>query len=510
MYKLLIVDDEEIILNGIITTFDWKELGYEIVGQASNGVEALMLYDEFLPDVILTDIKMPEMDGLELLKHIKQLNPSTEVILLSGHDDFEYAKQGIRLGAYDYLLKLNLFEELENTFQRLHKSLTLRKNQEEKYNSSLEQSREYEFLQLIGEGYSGNKREDSFNYYCMLVVYMNSELKPYYLRNIKELLNDKDMIVDIKKDFYFIVLSKETKNQSVFEIYVKEQVEYIQELIESLYKGGYTIGIGRIKNDIKLARDSYLEASKMIDYAMVNEGNAKKVYYYKKENNQMKKQNKMDLDLEEIYKYIALQDKDKIINIISDHIQQCIVSKDSLITDIIHIYSKILIKLYMKDENVNTRSQSEINKLIGQLNKMASFIDLEKQVIKIITQYYRDKEKSSTTDTMQQIDKAVTLIDSQYHLDITLEEVAEYVYMSAPYFSAKFKEIMGTNFSTYIREKRLDRACQLLETTEDKIYNISKKVGYTDVKYFSTIFKKHTGMSPKRYKTLNYKKTHLL
>ncbi|MCT4688821.1 response regulator transcription factor [Vallitalea sp.] len=505
MYKLLIVDDEDIILNGIITTFDWFNLGYEIVGQATNGVEALELYNKLKPDVILTDIKMSDMDGLTLLKKVKELHPAVEVVLLSGYDDFEYAKQGIRLGAYDYLLKIDMFDELEDTFKRVYNSLTFKRNKEEEYKSSIKQKEEYKFLKAIDKEYIIDKDEIQDNYYCMLVLYMKNQLKPYYLRSIKERLSDKDIIIYSKDNYYIIILNKDTHSQLIFENYVNNLVEYIQVSIESLYKGRYIIGIGKIKNDIKLARESFIEASKMIDYGREINDKEKIIYDYSKENNRMKQIN-TSIDLDLIYKYIALEEQDKIIKMIDEHIKSCILCHNCLITDITGLYSKILVELHIESEKNGVKSQNGINKVISQLSKISSFIECKAWMNKTIKENYRDKALSLKSDTLQQIDKAIVLIEERYHLDIKLEEVAKYVHMSSPYFSAKFKEAMNVNFKTYIKEKRVNAACQLLETTDHKIYEIAKKVGYNDEKHFSKIFKKYLGMSPKEYKSINDKK----
>ena len=123
MYKLLIVEDEEILRNGLITTIDWTKLGFQIIGCGKDGQEGFQKAKQLEADVVLTDIRMPKMNGLDMARQIKQFNKNIEIVFLSGYDEFSYAKQGLDIGVFNYIMKLNMYEEIEKVFTKLKKHL---------------------------------------------------------------------------------------------------------------------------------------------------------------------------------------------------------------------------------------------------------------------------------------------------------------------------------------------------------------------------------------------------
>ena len=156
MYSVLMVDDEQEVIEVIMRKLNWEELGFRVCGSASNGAEALEMAEELQPDVVMTDIKMPYMDGLELSRHLKSLFPDIRIIIFSGFDEFEYAKEAIRLEAEEYLLKPIDSGEVRRVFEKVHKRLDEDRDRrssverlEEYYQNSLPLLRENFFMSLM-------------------------------------------------------------------------------------------------------------------------------------------------------------------------------------------------------------------------------------------------------------------------------------------------------------------------------------------------------------------------
>ena len=358
MYKVFFVDDEASMRAGIRESIDWDNSAYTLAGEAPDGELALSLIQEIMPDILITDIRMPFMDGIELSKRAKKVTPWIKVVILSGHDEFEYAKQAIAVGVEDYLLKpvtsVNLMEALDKVAVKINKE---RRSNVEKLIDSVQD------IGAVG------------------------------LMPLAE-VNKLPMIDKLR------YASKADAPRFVQDYLDSFEIESLSSFLFICY----------------IVMDILLSSSKIIEELG---GNAKEV----------------------------LSEYADISNL---------VSSDSGI------------------EAINTLLTSVLESVID----------------------YRDEVLGSQYNDI--IVKAQEYIQTHYsEKDISLHSVAKVVNVSPNHFSTIFSQKTGETFISYITKVRLERAKVLLRTTNTRIADIGYEVGYNDTQYFSYVFKKHMGMTPK-------------
>jgi len=473
----MIVDDELIIREGLKNSVDWASLGYQVVAVAKDGSDALKKFNDHQPDVILMDIKMQGKTGLDILKEVKQANPEVEVILLSGYDDFNYAKEGLKNGAFDYILKINMMDELENV----------------EYENLLNIKNNYLFLEFLKGELLNTISINEKHKYGVSVVWLGN-----HIDDAVELINTTPSILPFvmgQKGQYAIgIYWSEHKNS--FEQMYKENMNNLYSMLvkNELYKP--VIGIGDFKESIRDIPLSFRQAMKVIDRMRTNDNGGVVQYCELSVNNIMQKQ------------YISRMFKDDILlhgyKCIMEQIQTVfdngISQKDILISDMHMICTKILLQI---EESARLRGASiddEIAGYITSIKQYDSIIDMKSWFVDIFDELYLKIEEAKKQDRYGSIVKAMNYIDENYNTNLKLEEVAATFYINASYFSTKFKELTGQTFSQYVIQKRVKRACELLKNTTLKIYDISNRVGYRDEKHFSRLFSKYMKMSPRQYR----------
>jgi two-component system, response regulator YesN len=353
LIKLVIVDDEKMIREGLASTMPWNDMGVEVVGTAGNGLTALEIIKDKKPHIVLTDIRMPKMDGLQLLKTISEENLKIKVVMLSGYDEFSYAQQAIKYGASDYILKPINAEELEKLIRRLVQTFTEEVFEDLAYIKS-KKSIEVELLQYITAIRSTNR--------------------------------------DIAISSLNKILEKLRAQALVHDQYHKLYMEIISSVLHALDEDG-------MKHAGKL-REEYLKS------------------------------------------FIDL---------------------------------------------LNTANGDDL------MEWLYSFTDKVSEYIK--------ENKGDTYSNV--IKKAMEYIEEHYNEELSAQKVAEAVYLSPNYFSHIFKKIRKESFTDYLNKIRVEKAKALLSNNLYKVYEVSDMVGYSDYKYFSSVFKKIVGVSPTQYSELS-------
>lgn len=512
MYRVLLVDDESIARDGLRSTFDWKGNGFELVGEASNGRKAMKWIEAGAIDILITDIAMPVMNGLELTRETLRLCPWVKVLLLSCHSDFEYVREGIHLGASDYLLKptlepgnlkevlnkmkLQVIKEKENlelydkvNEQRLRKS----RNQLEKIASDMLSRDENTSVSLnipwLHEGYS---------IVVCLPDYM-SEIRNKRERGLLELaLHAQDLFYEaVEQGIAFMRSSEELilllPNQRGKEAYL---IRYLEKFSHNLRDNGYsfTMGVSPICNDRKQISDACKEARNAAwlrfyhgpggihALSAVNDKPDHKDVFAKTKNN-----------LKECigagFKEKAVQHLEAIFNTWTCD------QKDPI--QVLQEAREIVSLFYLcKEDNVCVVEQMEALRSIENKEEVLQILRLNFDKL-----WYT--QKLDETLHRRTVNEAIIYINDHFTEMITLQDVADLVKVSKNYFSELFKRETGLNFIDYIIQQRVKRAKELLQTTRLNVYEVAEKSGFNDVKYFSKLFKKLVGMSPKQYQCIN-------
>lgn len=524
LYKLMIVDDEEEIRLGVIKKINWEKYGFIVVGDAENGQEALELAEKLHPDVIMTDIKMPFMDGLELGKRVVDLLPSTKIIIFSGSDDLEYAHQAIKINVVEYVLKpinsIELTGVLERLKDKLDKEYNEKRNREileKHYLDSIPVIREQLLVgalegRITKEQWQENEKKLGLNF---IDNYLNVALI-----NIDGLIRGQDNrlvlisiknIVDETMKNYCDFISFPYLDKIVVLLALNEKDNMIKVIkglngvcntFECVFGSSISIGIGRIYNDISEIRFSYRTAHSALGYRPIL-GSGKTIYF-----DDVEPDNSVQLQFED-------QEEIKFLNSIK------LSSKEEIITEVNNIFKKIResfvplekYRIYLMEviTAIIKLTQSyniEVNKIFGDEFNFYTYLD-EFNSIKEIEDWFIQKsiilneiiKKERINSSKILVGKAKEYIRNNYSdYEISVEKLCLNLHVSPTYFSTIFKKETDMSFVSYLTDIRLEEAVKLLNTTDDKTYVIATKVGYQEANYFSYVFKKKFGISPSRYR----------
>jgi len=535
MIKLMIVDDESIIRKGIRTSIDWSTLNVEIVGEARNGKQALELVQQLKPDIVLTDIRMPHMDGLEFAQQLKQQFPNINIIILSGYDDFNYARTAMKIGVTDYLMKPVGAEELTALVTKIGGEIAQKKLQNEKeQNEQLLMRENFPYIQrkwlnrlLKGETKINEALFDKADQlhisldgpeYGVVVVdvddfRLNTEhvsdwekdLILYSINNIvEEVFSSVFLCTVCQSDFDNINVLWNANMHNKHRI--MECCNEAQRCIARYMKLSVTIGLGQYVSDLADVHESYRQAV----YAMqckVYRGKGQIIAYQEVESKMQGESSKHAIllpseDEKELLEYLSTMDKARIDEMLDNRFRQFAQS-------------------YISYENIKSKSLKWVILAIAHLEQMG--IDLSDNKQSILNPY-TEIEKYETTDDIRRwlghlftefIDSiasyknvryknivavAIKYIHEHYSEEIRLEDISAQVFVTPNYFSRIFKEETGQHFTEWLNKYRVEKAKILLKDVSAKIYEVAERVGYNDYKYFTHIFKKATGLTPKEYR----------
>ncbi|CUU50422.1 response regulator [Clostridium beijerinckii] len=534
LYRIMIVDDEEEIRLGIIKRIDWEANGFIVVGDAENGQDALEKAEKLQPDVIMTDIKMPFMDGLELGKKLVELMPSTKIIVFSGCDDFEYAHKAIKINVVEYVLKpinsAELIEVLVRLKEQLDREYNEKRNLETLYKhyiKSLPVIRE-QFLVGAIEGRINEEQWHEqmeelgidFKYKHLTVGIIQADGTLSFEENLNNFSGQKESAltpISIKKivdenmgkyckfiSFIYsgmvIVMGNFEKKEDIL-LFIKG-INEVCKVYKRIMSLTISAGIGYVYSNPSQIRFSYRTAQNALDYRFIL-GAGKAIYI-----DDVEPDNSIQLQLDEkeersMLNAIKISSEDEISEAIDSLFKK---TEDLLLPFnqyriyLMEIMTSLLklVQTYAFDieeifgENFNAYSYLESFNSIHEVKKW-----IIEKAIRINSYIKRERINSS----MMLIEKAKQYIKENYSdYDVSVEKLCSKLHVSPTYFSTMFKKETGTSFVNYLTATRLEEAVKLLNTTDDKTYMIAEKVGYPEANYFSYVFKKQFGVSPSKYR----------
>ena len=526
LYNVLLVDDEEDAAQIIRKKMDWEAMGFRVAGYAHNGVEALELAEEEQPDVVLTDIKMPYMDGLTLSRRLKELYPDCRIVIFSGFDEFEYAKEAIELEVEQYLLKPVDPQELKVAFSKLKASLDRQLDERrnidllrEQYMKSLPLLQESFFTSLIEgripdsqvEHYLSNYRIDmNGSYYLAAVLHISGVRRGRDFNDMLRVISVRNLADEWMEGRY--------SGRTLY--YLGEVVliiwHSVEEALASLTDSldvfcrmatraiGYpvTAGIGQICTDPSGIRISYQGASSAVAYRALF-GNSRALNI--REVEPQETQNPaFELDsITQIIRQIRLGDMAHVEAEIDKTVSRLRAGGSSIqryqmfiMTLCTHLAELCSANRIDPDDVLGTRQD-----LIRQIFQSDSPAEMDLW-LKHTCRKMRDMYRKCMEDTATSIvGNALRYVEDHYNdSNIGIDTICRELGVSAAYFSTVFKKETGKTFISYLTDYRMERAVELLLTTTDRTYMIAEKTGYAEPNYFSYVFKKRFGMSPTAYR----------
>ncbi|WP_286905066.1 response regulator [Clostridium sp. UBA1652] len=532
LYRIIIVDDEEEIRLGIIKKIDWEAYGFEVVGDAENGQDALEKVEKYRPDVLMTDIKMPFMDGLELGKRVSEMMPSTKIIIFSGCDDFEYAHKAIQINVVEYVLKPINSVELIEVLKRLKEKLDYEYNEKR----NLEKLQEYyiESLPVIREQFLVGAIEGriSREKWSEQIDKLNIDLKKEYLsvalirsegslklKDINNNINEDSVLtnISIKKtvdenmnqycsftsfiysDIVVVIGGLSSKDEIGHFINGINEVCKVYERITNLK---ISAGIGYVYNDPCEIKFSYRTALNALEYKLIL-GLGKAIYI-----DDVEPDNSIELQFHEqeenlMLNAIKISTKEEIkdvINCLFDKVQHLLLPFNKYRIYIMEIMTALLklIQTYELDmdyifgENFNCYEHLDS---FGSIDEVKEWFINKSIMVNVLI------KKERVNSSILLVEQAKQYVLENYtDPDLSVEQVCSKLHVSSTYFSTIFKRETQNNFVNFLTTVRLEQAVKLLNTTDYKTYVIAEKVGYPEANYFSYVFKKKFGVSPSKYR----------
>ncbi len=530
MYKLMVVDDKADVIQGIVQLGNWKESGFCVVQTASSGEKALVHVKQLMPDVVITDIKMPFMDGLTLLAEIKKISPSTKVIILSGYDYFEYAKEAVRLGAEEYLLKPARITMIQDAVLRA--KIKLDQEQSRKQEDAILRNRLKESLPLL--------RDEYFRYLTRFGKNLDYD-------EVKQRFNFLGITLDLEQ-FYVVIIELDKANSTTLdEITQRElnrlaivtaacdifsancQCAIFQEghdkvVVLANYDGAkqgneyktevfamseqlrtwtnhelmstITISIGGFYSKLSGIQQSYTDAQEALSHKLYRGSNCVIMF--------------QDIDRGFPLSSYPHKEEQELLSVVKAGIHdQALPYLDAYLSSVFDNHNAsprlcrtICLGLVNSLFQLDMQTMEESVPLVTLTDPYNQFEDLKTRIeihtwlqlwVCALAKKHHNRRKKRLEHDME---LAQQYIRNHYNENISIQRVAEHVCLSPTYFSTVFKDVTGDTFLEFLTKIRIEQAKELLLTGSYKVYEVANMVGYTDRRYFSTLFRKHTGVTP--------------
>ena len=542
MLKIFLAEDEVIVRETIKRMIPWEELGFELVGEAADGEMALPLLIRQKPDLLITDIKMPIMDGLTLAKLAKKELPELKIVILSGYDDFNYAKQAINIGVEDYLLKPITKNALIERLSEIRSRYEHEKTQKEYYEKFQREMQAYEknssrdFFEALVRGSMDMmevyKKAEKLGVdivaeaYNILIFTMNSEedfsgQKEGYseweaesLEMLEEFFSGHPSAMLFRSNIFSYGVLLKGQKESIKEI-TKECVGKIQGILKRKEsKREWFLAVGQPVERLSQIKKSYHTASRAFSQRYLYVENI--LYYDEMEmmehrsgqadtndNAYLKKVDVNALNPAILQKFLSNGIQEETENFVKDYFyaigqepMESLVFRNYVILNVRFSVITFLKGLGCDTEGMEPENTEEILAESGK-NIESAIAYAEKMVSQAIT--IRDQNSGNKNRSI--LKTAVDFIESHYmEEEISLNTVANVANVSSNHFSALFSQNMGQTFIEYLTSLRMNKAKELLRCTGMRSSEIAGEIGYKDAHYFSYLFKKTQGMTPSDYR----------
>ena len=540
MLKIFLAEDEVIVRETIKRMIPWEDLGFELVGEAADGEMALPLLLRQKPDLLITDIKMPFMDGLTLAKVAKKEIPGLKVVILSGYDDFNYAKQAINIGVEDYLLKPITKNALIERLTEIRSRYEHEKTQKEYYEKFHREMQAYEknssrdFFEALVSGSMDMmeiyRRSEKLGLdivaeaYNVLIFTMNceedfsgqregySEWEAESLELLEEFFSENTSAMLFRCNIFsygvLIKGQKETIGENT-----RSCVSEIQRILDRKeQKRQWFVAAGEPVERLSQIQKSYYSASRAFSQRYLYDEN---ILYYD-EMTSMEKKNvteddstylqKVDVNALNpaiLQKFLSNGLLEETENFVKDYFYA--IGQEPLESLVFRNYVTLNVRFsvmsFLKEIGCDTRTleQEDTEDVLSESSK-----SLENAIAyaeKIISQAIALRDQNSGNKNRSILKTAVDFIDSHYtEEDMSLNKAANAANVSANHFSALFSQNMGQTFIEYLTNLRMNKAKEYLRCTSMRSSEIAGEIGYKDAHYFSYLFKKTQGMTPSDYR----------
>ncbi len=535
MLKVFLVEDEFVVREGIKNNINWKQEGYEFCGEASDGELAYPMIENLRPDIIITDIRMPFMDGLELSRLVKDSMPEIRIIILSGHEEFDYAKKAINIGVEEYLLKPIKGEDLLKAVHKVGEKILQEqeeKRNREKFKLEMQENETEAKRQLFhdmirntkslpeilekGKSLNLNLSASAYNI-ILLKVWRTTGEEGFsnrvvrFYEELDELLKGKADInlFDRNLDGVALIIKGDTPEELK-----KNQDYYIEELekIIATYNGvTYFGGIGEPVNRLRQLGHSFDEASRAFAYRFIldeeqflNAKEIEKIKLTSQDGFHMDMVDTAKLDKQKVDSFLRRGELEEIGYFLEEYLrsvgsagEESVIFRQYLIMDLYFSVAKFLEELGVQRKQEQGPFENPV-----KMSQVISHVDVTKKyLVELFREAMERRNEVSTKKYEDLVEMTKRYIEENYHdEELSLNTAASYVNISPSHLSAVFSQEMGKTFVKYLTDHRMNKAMELLRCTNKRSNEVSTAVGYKDPHYFSYLFKKTQGVTPMQYR----------
>jgi two-component system response regulator YesN len=519
-YKAFLVEDEIVTREGIRDNVKWKDHGFEFCGEATDGDMALPILQIVKPDVLITDIKMPFMDGLQLSKIVRERMPWIKIIILSGHDEFEYAQEAIKLGVTEYLLKPVTVRDVHKVLEQVAALLDQEQREKEHLRKMQEQIEENQatlrerlLLKLVVGAVSSTEAIEKGHllgldliarYYTVVILRtgLRQQAKKFDYEEYQQVQQIISSLVENKPDVFLL---RKAWDELILIVkgntleFLEEERDLLLEMIKrEVGSTGYhlTIGVGTPQTRIADIYQSFVEALVGIQYATDQD----RVELGQK----VDRGELLKVDRSAVENYLRRGTKEGFDEFFDAYIQP--LGEDALKSYLIKNY--IFVDIVLATVKLVNELNGNIDQVVPELNTIEVILtniktidQLREQAYKILVSAVEFRDEQANNQYAKIIYQAKEYIDQHFNdPSLSLNEVAACVNLSPSHFSTVFSQGAYQNFKEYLTEVRMMKAKELLRTTSLSSTDISYQVGYNDPHYFSYVFKKKIGLSPTEFR----------
>lgn len=523
MIRIMIADDESILRKGIVNLINWSSLHCSIVYEASNGIDAKENLELTKPDIVITDIKMPRMNGIELAEYIYLNHPHIKIIFLTAYADFNFAQSAIKFGVTDFVIKsTDPIENVEKAIIKARDSILIQQEKDNKSTKARVENREILFKDILMGQLPNNQSlldrmqslDIELSLYYSLVFEMDSLVYNALSPQEQEHLSSSTLtfLALVFKDYkhyqvataplsfsVFLELSDAPDSNSEFDLI--SLCREFSSMVLSFLNIRINIGISRLHSTIEEIREAYRESLSALTGLFYNDNES--VYIYGLNEDNFPEVLRESTYIDRIIQHIQSTDLTGAIDILNELMLKQNDSKQPV--ERIKRTGIMLCSLCSKQfDNYNLDQNSMAVVVADFYNKILlsksinALIELLTNMLTITSAYLSSRENQSN----YLINKAMIYIRENYKGRISLQQVADHVHVNSSYLSRLFSKETGNTLVEAINKFRIDKAKDLLATTQMKTFEVAAEVGFDDATYFIRLFKKYTNIRPQDFRRL--------
>ncbi|MEN6313141.1 MAG: response regulator [Clostridiaceae bacterium] len=533
MFTMIIVDDERYVIDGLLKFVDWSGIGIEVADTALNGEDGAEKIRQKNPDIVMTDISMPVMDGIEMIKVINNEGIKPKIVILTGYSEFEYAREAMKYGAADYILKPSMPDEISETMKKvvnICKEERVRQEQERHIREQLKQSMPAMIEKFLEELFEGSIKSEQvlkektdflgldFCNKSFRVLTLQIDSYDSFMERFKEIdrqfvkfsiltmacdhLGVKNTYLNFKeKNSNILLTDMEEAHNQIDDEQITEKLTELIERCRRMYGISISIGLGEQVCELSRIRESYQQSRESLKYKMYF-GNGKVIFYADIIHTQLVTPVLQLYDRNMLIDGLKMRSLPMVLECIDDMFakirSQGCVRFDYLKTALFEMMGTVSLTLYqigekMPHDFVNGKTPWDVIENKGTVDEIQNYL---KDFFQIILSATGQKVNQRNARIVEQI---IDYIKENYDKNISLNELSKRIYLTPNYMSNIFSQQAGHNFMDHLAQYRIEKAKELINQGKYKIYQIGEMVGYKNPDYFRKIFREYTGVSPSEY-----------